>query len=65
MLTTTLLATPGNQRFAGYLLSGAPVPTSGIPAKDVELFRRFAAAAGALTPLANRVGESLATRTGR
>ena len=42
MLTTTLLATPGNQRYAAYLLSNAPLPTSGIPEKDLGLFRDFA-----------------------
>lgn len=52
LLTTTLLATPGNQRYAGYLLSGAPMPASGIPLKDVGLFARFATSAGAPAPLA-------------
>jgi 3-hydroxyisobutyrate dehydrogenase-like beta-hydroxyacid dehydrogenase len=45
MLTTTLVATPGNQRYAGYLLSKAPVPTSGIPKKDLGLFEAFAGSA--------------------
>jgi 3-hydroxyisobutyrate dehydrogenase-like beta-hydroxyacid dehydrogenase len=55
MLTTTLLATPGNQRYAGYLLSGKPMPRSGIPAKDVGLFARFAQEASAEAPLAAAV----------
>jgi 3-hydroxyisobutyrate dehydrogenase-like beta-hydroxyacid dehydrogenase len=65
MLTTTLLATPGNQRYAAYLLSGAPMPTSGIPAKDVNLFQRFAATADVPTPLAKQVAASLASLAAR
>jgi 3-hydroxyisobutyrate dehydrogenase-like beta-hydroxyacid dehydrogenase len=60
MLTTTLLATPGLQRYAGLLLSGAPLPRTGIPLKDVGLFERFAAAAGAPAPLASRLREVVA-----
>jgi 3-hydroxyisobutyrate dehydrogenase-like beta-hydroxyacid dehydrogenase len=60
MLTTTLLATPGNQRYAGYLTSGKPVPTSGIPLKDVGLFERFAESAQVPAPLARRTREVLA-----
>ncbi len=52
MLTTTLLATPGNQRFASHLLSNTPLPTAGIPAKDLGLFRSFASAGNSPTPLA-------------
>lgn len=65
MLTTTLLATPGNQRYAGYLLSGAPMPTSGIPAKDVGLFQRFAAAGDSPSPVASEIGKALAARASR
>ena len=60
MLTTTMLATPGNQRYAGYLLSGQPRPKSGIPEKDIGLFQRFAAAANEDAPLAKEVGARLA-----
>lgn len=60
MLTTTLLATPGNQRYAGYLLSGKPAPTSGIPLKDVGLFERFAQAEHVAAPMAERMHEILA-----
>jgi 3-hydroxyisobutyrate dehydrogenase-like beta-hydroxyacid dehydrogenase len=59
MLTTTFLATPGNQRYAGYLLGGAPRPRSGIPQKDIRLLQRFAAAAKQPTPLADQVRERL------
>jgi 3-hydroxyisobutyrate dehydrogenase-like beta-hydroxyacid dehydrogenase len=61
MLTTTLVATPGNQRYANALLSGQ-VPTSAIPGKDIGLFRRFAEAAQAPAPLSERMQEILATR---
>jgi 3-hydroxyisobutyrate dehydrogenase-like beta-hydroxyacid dehydrogenase len=61
MLTTTLVATPGNQRYAGALLSGQ-VPTSAIPAKDIGLFRRFAEAAQAEAPLSERMQQILAKR---
>jgi 3-hydroxyisobutyrate dehydrogenase-like beta-hydroxyacid dehydrogenase len=60
MLTSTLLATPGNQRYAGYLLSGKPMPTSGIPLKDAGLFERFAQSVGAPVVLANAVRSVLA-----
>jgi 3-hydroxyisobutyrate dehydrogenase-like beta-hydroxyacid dehydrogenase len=59
MITTTFAATPGNQRYAGYLLSGNPLPTSGIPLKDVDLFEQFAATARTQTPLASRMHEIL------
>jgi 3-hydroxyisobutyrate dehydrogenase-like beta-hydroxyacid dehydrogenase len=62
MLTTTLVATPGNQRYAGALLSGQ-VPTSAIPAKDIGLFRRFAEAAQAQAPLSERMQQILAAGT--
>ena len=55
MLTTTFLATPGNQRYAGYLLGGNPRPASGIPAKDIRLFQRFAGDVKQPAPLANEV----------
>ncbi len=64
MLTTTFLATPGNQRYAGYLLSDKPRPTSGIPEKDIRLFRRFAAAVNQSTPLANEVGARIRAARG-
>ena len=53
------VATPGNQRYAGALLSGK-VPTSAIPGKDIGLFRRFAEAAHAQAPLSERMEEILA-----
>lgn len=59
MLTTTFLATPGNQRYAGYLLSGVPRPRSGIPEKDIGLFKRFAEASNQPVPLATEVGVRL------
>jgi len=62
MLTTTLVATPGNQRYAGALLSGQ-VTTSAIPAKDIGLFRRFAEAAQAQAPLSERMQQILARGT--
>jgi 3-hydroxyisobutyrate dehydrogenase-like beta-hydroxyacid dehydrogenase len=62
LLTTTLLATPGNQRYAGYLLSGKPPPTSGIPLKDVGLFQRYAEGSAAPAPLASEVRKILASR---
>lgn len=65
MLTSTLLATPGNQRYAGHLLSGKPMPTSGIPAKDVGLFARFAAGTQIPAPLARQLGEILTAAAGR
>lgn len=65
MLTSTLLATPGNQRYADILLSGKPMPTSGIPAKDVGLFERFAASTQISAPLARQLSEILATASGR
>lgn len=58
MLTTTLVATPGNQRYASALLSGQ-VPASAIPEKDVGLFRRFAGAAQEQAPLSARMQEIL------
>jgi 3-hydroxyisobutyrate dehydrogenase-like beta-hydroxyacid dehydrogenase len=64
MLTTTLVATPGNQRYAGALLSGQ-VTTSPIPAKDIALFRRFAEAAQAQAPLSERMQQILAAGTKR
>lgn len=60
LLTTTLLATPGNQRYAATLLSGATAPTSQIPQKDVGLFLKLAAEAGAIAPLADTMRELLA-----
>jgi 3-hydroxyisobutyrate dehydrogenase-like beta-hydroxyacid dehydrogenase len=60
MLTSTLLATPGNQRYAGYLLSGKPVPNSGIPLKDVGLFQLYAESAGTPVPMASHLHEILA-----
>ena len=62
MVTTTFAATPGNQRYTGYLLSGNPPPASGIPLKDVGLFERFAATAQADAPLASRMSELLRKR---
>jgi 3-hydroxyisobutyrate dehydrogenase-like beta-hydroxyacid dehydrogenase len=62
MLTTTLVATPGNQRYASALLSGQ-VPTSAIPGKDIGLFRRFAEAAQAQAPLSERMQQILAAGT--
>ena len=59
LITTTFAATPGNQRYAGYLLSGNVPPSSGIPLKDVGLFERFAATARAQAPLASRMHEIL------
>jgi len=46
-MSSTLLAMPGNQRYASHLLSGKAVPTSGIPLKDVGLFGRYAESAHA------------------
>lgn len=60
MLTTTLLATPGNQRYAGHLLSGKPMPTSGIPLKDVGLFERYASGANTAVPMAKLMRDILA-----
>jgi 3-hydroxyisobutyrate dehydrogenase-like beta-hydroxyacid dehydrogenase len=54
MLTSTVAATPGNQRYAGYLLSGNR-PTSGIPLKDIGLFEQFARDASTQSPLASAV----------
>ena len=62
MVTSTFAATPGNQRYAGYLLSGAPLPKTGIPLKDVGLFASFAATAHAPAPLASRMREILEDR---
>ena len=62
MVTTTFAATPGNQRYAGYLLSGDPPPKSGIPLKDVGLFSKFAEDAHARAPLAERMREILEPR---
>ena len=62
MLTTTIAATPGNQRMAGMLLSGNPLPRNGIPLKDVGLFQRFAQAGHASTPLAEGLREFLASQ---
>lgn len=64
MLTATFVATPGNQRYAGALLSGQ-VPTSAIPAKDISLFRRFAEAALTQAPLSERMQQILAAGTNR
>ena len=60
MLTTTFVATPGNQRYAGYLLSGSPPPPSGIPLKDVGLFQLFASSVRSSAPLAERMHEIIA-----
>jgi 3-hydroxyisobutyrate dehydrogenase-like beta-hydroxyacid dehydrogenase len=57
MLTNTLVATPGNQRFAASLLSGSVPPSSAIPEKDIGLFESFATSA----PLASRVREIIAS----
>jgi 3-hydroxyisobutyrate dehydrogenase-like beta-hydroxyacid dehydrogenase len=65
MLTTTLLATPGNQRMAGNLLSGNQIPTSGIPLKDVGLFQSYAGSARVPVPLANQMHEILEGARGR
>lgn len=62
MVTTTFAATPGNQRYTGYLLSGNPPPASGIPLKDVGLFAGFAASAHSEAPLAQRMSEILKKR---
>jgi len=60
ILTTTLLATPGNQRYAGYLLSGMnPIGMSNIPFKDTGLFTRFADSAHTPVPLAKQLREIL------
>ncbi len=59
MLTTTLLATPGNQRYVAGLFSGKPMPKSGIPLKDVGLFAQFAKDAATTAPLAVAVGEAI------
>jgi 3-hydroxyisobutyrate dehydrogenase-like beta-hydroxyacid dehydrogenase len=64
MVTTTIAATPGNQRFAAALLSGQ-VPTSAIPAKDIGLFRRFAERAHAPALLSERMQQILGTETKR
>ena len=61
MLTATLVATPGNQRYASALLSGQ-VPVSAIPEKDIGLFRRFAGEAEVQAPLSKRMQEILGTR---
>jgi 3-hydroxyisobutyrate dehydrogenase-like beta-hydroxyacid dehydrogenase len=60
MLTTTLLATPGNQRCAARLLGDQPTPASGIPLKDVGLFARLAEEAHRPVPLARQMREILA-----
>ena len=60
LVTSTFAATPGNQRYAGYLLSGNAPPASGIPLKDVGLFEQLARAARAHSPLAERMREILA-----
>ena len=65
MLTTTLLATAGNQRMAGHLLSGKQVPMSGIPLKDVGLFQRYAGSAHVPVPLAKQMHEILEGTRGR
>ena len=64
LLTTTIAATPGNQRYAGYLLSGSPPPISGIPEKDVGLFAQLASAGGAKAPLAERMHDILRSNRG-
>ena len=51
MLTTTLCATPGNQRIVAALLSGGAMPASAIPDKDLGLFESMAGKA----PLAQQV----------
>jgi len=60
MLTTTIVATPANQRYAGALLNGR-ILTSAIPEKDIGLFRRFVGAGQA--PLSDRIEQILAQRT--
>lgn len=59
MLTATVFATPSAQRFVGHLTSGNPLPMSGIPAKDIALFQRFAAAGQTPTPIAKQIEASL------
>ena len=59
MLTTTLLATPGNQRLAAILTSGSPVPKSRVLLKDVGLFQLFAERANAPATLAKQMREIL------
>lgn len=55
MLTQTLITNPGQRRFAGLLMSGHPLPKTGIPEKDVALFRQLASASGAASPLAEQM----------
>jgi len=62
MITTAILPTPSQQRYAAHLLSGETAPTSAIPQKDVGLFERFAAASRAPTPLAKQMSALLTAR---
>ncbi|MFT3714263.1 MAG: NAD(P)-dependent oxidoreductase [Archangium sp.] len=55
MLTQTLITNPGQQRFATLLMSGHPLPKTGIPEKDVGLFRQLADASHTPSPFAERM----------
>lgn len=59
MITTAILPTPSQQRYAAHLLSGKTTPTSAIPQKDVGLFERFAAASRVQAPLAKQMSALL------
>jgi 3-hydroxyisobutyrate dehydrogenase-like beta-hydroxyacid dehydrogenase len=59
MITTAILPTPSQQRYAAHLLSGNTGLTSAIPQKDVALFERFAAASHVQTPLAKQMSALL------
>jgi 3-hydroxyisobutyrate dehydrogenase-like beta-hydroxyacid dehydrogenase len=59
MLTTTLFAAPIYQSYGKMIADKAPVTISGIPLKDIGLFRRTADEVASVTPLANRLHEML------
>jgi 3-hydroxyisobutyrate dehydrogenase-like beta-hydroxyacid dehydrogenase len=59
MLTTTLLAAPIYQSYGKMIVDKTPVTISGIPLKDIGLFKRTAAQVNAATPLADRLHEML------
>jgi len=59
MLTTTLFAAPIYQSYGKMIVDKAPVTISGIPLKDIGLFKRTADQVGSATPLANRLHEML------
>lgn len=59
MITTSILPTPSQQRYAAHLLSGKTTPASAIPQKDVGLFERFAAASRVPVPLAGQMSALL------